>query len=125
MSEFGGLRKHEKTQHALYNELGLDSATLLRLAFLVEKRSEFPTGKFPLGQQKCTNTNTCMHFPTKNSPFGSVLNGPKIYGLLSIKKLRGDFGIRELYIDRLKTCLFFGVFLLIPVDLYRRVAGGW
>ena len=66
-----------------------------------------------------------MHFPTKNSPFGSVLNGPKIYGLLSIKKLRGDFGIRELYIDRLKTCLLFGVFLFIPVDLYRRVAGGW
>ena len=34
MSEFGGLGTHEKTQHALYNQLGLDSTTLLLLAIL-------------------------------------------------------------------------------------------
>ena len=36
-SDFGGLWKHEKTQHALYHSLGLGSATLLRLAFLGER----------------------------------------------------------------------------------------
>ena len=45
MSQFGGLRKREQTQHALYNELGLGSATQLQLAFLGEKRPEFSTGE--------------------------------------------------------------------------------
>ena len=38
---------YEKTQHALYNELELGSATLLQLAFLGESNL-----KFPLGQQQ-------------------------------------------------------------------------
>ena len=48
MSEFGGLRKHKKTQHALYNELGLGSTTVA---------AGFPWGgkKFPLGQQSVKN----------------------------------------------------------------------
>ena len=48
MLEFGGLWKHEKTQHALYNYLGMDSVTLLQMAFLVVSNH----GKqFSLGQQ--------------------------------------------------------------------------
>ena len=50
MSQFGGLWKHEKTQHALYNELGLGCATLLQLAFL----GKFPMGEIPIGTTKCT-----------------------------------------------------------------------
>ena len=42
MSAFGGLWKHEKTQHALYNELGLGSMTMLQLAFLGESDPNFP-----------------------------------------------------------------------------------
>ena len=51
MSEFGGLWKHEKTQHALYNELGLGSATLLQLAFLLESDPNFRWQKCPLVQE--------------------------------------------------------------------------
>ena len=41
MLEFRGLReKTEKTQHALYNQLGFGSTTLLQLDFLGEKRLE-------------------------------------------------------------------------------------
>ena len=54
MSEFGGVWKHEKTQHALFNYLGLGSATLLQLAFLWGKRPEFPMGEIPIGTTKCT-----------------------------------------------------------------------
>ena len=53
MSEFGGLRKHEKTKHALIIKLGLGSATLLQLAFLGEIESDpnFPWEKIPLEQE--------------------------------------------------------------------------
>ena len=49
MSGFGGLWKHEKTQH--FNYLGLGSATLLQLAFLGESDPNFPWDKVPFGQQ--------------------------------------------------------------------------
>ena len=39
MSEFGGLRKQEKTQHAL---VGLDSAALAAAVALQAARIEFP-----------------------------------------------------------------------------------
>ena len=45
MSEFGGLWKHEKTQHARYNDLRFGSATLLQLAFLRESDPNFPWEK--------------------------------------------------------------------------------
>ena len=45
MSEFRGLRKDEKTQHALYHQLRLGSPTLLQLAFLGEGDLNFPRGK--------------------------------------------------------------------------------
>ena len=57
MSEFGGLRKHNMTQHALYNSLGLGSATLLELAFLGESDLNLPWENFLLGQNvKTKNT---------------------------------------------------------------------
>ena len=37
-----------------FNWLGLGSATLLQLAFLREKRTEFPMGEIPNGTTKCT-----------------------------------------------------------------------
>ena len=40
-----GLWKHKKTQHALYNILGLGSATLLQLAFIGESDPNFPWEK--------------------------------------------------------------------------------
>ena len=46
MSEFNELLKHEQTQHALYNELGLTVAA----GFSWGKRPEFPMWK-TLGQQ--------------------------------------------------------------------------
>ena len=51
MSEFAGLWKPKQTQHALYNQLGLGGAALLRLVFLGESNLNFPWEKFPLGQQ--------------------------------------------------------------------------
>ena len=44
MSEFGGLRKHEKTQHAL---VGLGSAALAAAVALLTqvRRTDFPKGK--------------------------------------------------------------------------------
>ena len=53
MSEFGGLWKHEKTQHAFLLVRGVGSATLLQLAFLREKRPGFPMGEIPIGTIKC------------------------------------------------------------------------
>ena len=63
MSEFGGLWKLEKkkTQHALYNQLGLGSVTLMQLAFLGARDQHFPREKIPLGLQ-CTKYKT--HAPT-------------------------------------------------------------
>ena len=49
MSEFGGLWKHEKTRHELYNALGFGSAKVLQLAFLGESDPHWT--KFPLGRQ--------------------------------------------------------------------------
>ena len=62
LSELGGLRKHEKTQHALYNYLGLGVATLLQLALLGESRPEFPMGDFlfPLMGQQSVQTYSVM-----------------------------------------------------------------
>ena len=48
MPEFGGLRKHKKTQYALYNSLGLGSTTLLQLAFLGERDLNYAWEEFPL-----------------------------------------------------------------------------
>ena len=56
MSEFGGLWTHEKTQRALFNELGLGSTTLLQVAFLGESDPNFSWEKFLLGQQNVQNT---------------------------------------------------------------------
>ena len=53
MSEFSGLLKHEKTQHALYNELEFGSATLLQLASLGESDLKFPWEIFSIGTTKC------------------------------------------------------------------------
>ena len=53
MSEFGELRKHEKTQHALYNYKGLGSGTLLQLAFFDESDRNFTWEKIPIGTTKC------------------------------------------------------------------------
>ena len=58
MSEFGGLWKHKKTQHALYNSLGLGSVTLLQVAVLGESNQNFQWEKFPLGEQRVQNTST-------------------------------------------------------------------
>ena len=59
--------KHEKTKHAVYNELGSGSATLLHLAFLRESDPTFPWDKFTLGQQSVQNTKlqktTCRERP--------------------------------------------------------------
>ena len=62
MSEFGGLWIHERTQHALYNKLGLGSATLSQLTFLGESDRIFNGKKIALGQQ---------HVPQK-SMYGSM-----------------------------------------------------
>ena len=51
MSEFRGLWKHQKTQHALYNCLGLGSTTLLQLAFLGKSDPNFPWEQLPLRQE--------------------------------------------------------------------------
>ena len=45
MSEFDALRKHEKTQYALYNLLGLGSATRVAAGFPRGNRPAFPMGK--------------------------------------------------------------------------------
>ena len=47
MPEFGGLWKHEKTQHTLYVYLGLGRATLLLVAFLGESDPNFPSENVP------------------------------------------------------------------------------
>ena len=59
MSEFGGLWKHEKTQHALYI-LGLGNTTLLQLALLGESEPKFPIGTTKCTKYKCTKQNWCM-----------------------------------------------------------------
>ena len=62
--EFGGLWKHEKTQRAVCNEIGLGSATLLRLAFLGESDP-----KSPLGQESgqiIKNTKDCPTSTDRN-----------------------------------------------------------
>ena len=59
--EFCGLWKHEKTQHALYNQFGLGRATLLQLAFLGESDLNFPWQKFPLGQQSVQKRKLSLH----------------------------------------------------------------
>ena len=51
MSEFGGLWKHEKTQHMHFHWLGLASVTLLHLTFLGGSDLNFPWEKSPLGQE--------------------------------------------------------------------------
>ena len=61
MSEFGGLWKHEKTQHALYLRfftLMLGSMTLMQLAFLEESDRNFPWEKL-MGTTKCTKCKEC------------------------------------------------------------------
>ena len=63
MSEFGGLWKHEKTQHALYNQLGLGSTTLLPLPFLGESDP-----KFPLGQQSVQKNTTSIFNVRQTAP---------------------------------------------------------
>ena len=62
---YDGLWKYEKTQRALYNDVGLGSATLLQLAFLEENDPEFS-----IGTTKCTNYK--LNSP-KNRLFDIVL----------------------------------------------------
>ena len=60
MSEFGGLWKHEKIQHALYISLVLGSTTLLQLDFLRKSDPNLPWEKFQLGKQNVQHTKILL-----------------------------------------------------------------
>ena len=57
MSECGGLWKHKKTQHALYNKVGWRDSVAAGFP-LWGKRPEFPMGEILTGTTKCASTNT-------------------------------------------------------------------
>ena len=83
MSEFSGLWKHEKTQHALCNQIGLGSATVAA-GYPLGKLPEFPMGEIPipLGQQSVQNTQYSTN--TIRSVYGGALRNPTNTTLLYI-----------------------------------------
>ena len=86
MSEYGGLRKHEKTQHATLRLIRLGSAArLLPPAFLRESDPNFPWETFPLGQQSVQNTKNktkknCVQRLVLTSSASVVYEGSDIQG---------------------------------------------
>ena len=70
MSEFGGLRKHEK--HAVYNWLALGNATLLQLAFLGESDLTFPWLGYASLLQMAFLGESDVTFPWEKFPIGTT-----------------------------------------------------
>ena len=81
VSEFDGLRKQEKTQHALNNWLVLVSALLLQLAFLPEGNPNFP---WENSHSDNKVYEIQIHFPVRDSTIGIVVCTLEDNGLMDM-----------------------------------------